>query len=65
MISDDSEGREVNIEMLTTRTSISEGEMADLARSFAMLSLKKSSISEIASFSVEDASRPSMTFLGT
>ncbi|MCI68679.1 hypothetical protein A2U01_0089940, partial [Trifolium medium] len=44
--------------------SISEGEMPDLVRSFAMLSLKNSSISEIASFSIGDASRPSMTFFG-
>jgi hypothetical protein len=64
MMCDDREGRVVNIAMLTTRTSISEGEIADLVRSFAMLSLKNSSISEIPSFNVGDASRPSKMFLG-
>jgi hypothetical protein len=64
MMCDDREGRVTNNAMLTTRTSISEGEIADLARSFAMLSLKISSIFEIPSFNVGDPSRPSKMILG-
>jgi hypothetical protein len=64
MMCDDRDGRAASIEMLTTRTSISEGEIVDLARSFAMLSSKNSSISEIPSFNVGDPSRPSKMILG-
>ncbi|GAU14601.1 hypothetical protein TSUD_96650 [Trifolium subterraneum] len=64
MMCDDREGRGANIATLTTRTSISEGEIADLARSFAMLSSKNSCISMIPLFSVGDSSRPSKTFFG-
>ncbi|GAU14602.1 hypothetical protein TSUD_96660 [Trifolium subterraneum] len=64
MMRDDREGRIASIEMLTTRTSISEGEIDDFVRSFAMLSSKNSSISKIPSFNVGDPSRPSKIFLG-
>nr|AFK44740.1 unknown [Lotus japonicus] len=64
MIREVKEGTSENIETFTTRTSISEEETPDLARSLAMVSWKNSSISSTPSFNVGLDSRPSRKFLG-
>lgn len=64
MILAEREGIDDNIETLTTRTSMSEGENPDLSNSFWMVSWKNSSISEIPSWRVGESSRAANMILG-